>query len=92
MDYKLLTKVLALQLMEPIHSLMHPNQARFILKRSIFNHIRLAKDYADVMEENNTIVALYQKKTYDKILKTWEDNGWIGVENTQLFKRAAYLL
>lgn len=25
-------------------------------------------------------------------LKTWEDNGWIGVENTQLFKRAAYLL
>ena len=25
-------------------------------------------------------------------LRTWEDNGLIGIENTQLFKRAAYLL
>lgn len=41
-DYKLLTKVLAIQLMTPIHSLIHPDQAGFIPKRSIFNHIRLA--------------------------------------------------
>ncbi|KAI0249344.1 ribonuclease H-like domain-containing protein [Lactifluus subvellereus] len=25
-------------------------------------------------------------------LQTWEDNGWIGVENADLFKRAAYIL
>ena len=69
-DYKLLTKVLALQLMEPIHSLVHPNQAGFISKRSIFNHIRLAKaiiNYVEVMEENGTIVSLNQEKAYDKI-------------------------
>jgi hypothetical protein len=69
-DYKLLTKVLALQLMEPIHLLVHPNQARFIPRRSIFNHIRLAKaiiNYAEVMEENGSIVALDQEKAYNKI-------------------------
>jgi ribonuclease HI len=27
-----------------------------------------------------------------KHLREWEDNGWIGVENAELFKRAAYLL
>ncbi|KAH9071067.1 hypothetical protein EDB83DRAFT_2221492 [Lactarius deliciosus] len=25
-------------------------------------------------------------------LKTWEDNGWIGIKNAEFFKRAAYLL
>ncbi len=25
-------------------------------------------------------------------LKKWEDNGWIGIKNANLFKRAAYLL
>ena len=25
-------------------------------------------------------------------LREWEDDGWIGIENAQLFKRAAYLL
>ena len=69
-DYKLLTKVLALQLMNPIHLLVHPDQAGFIPRRSIFNHIRLAKtiiEYAEVMEENGAIIALDQEKAYDKI-------------------------
>ena len=64
-DYKLLTKTLALQLVEPIHNLIHPDQAGFIPKRSIFNHIRLAStviNYAEVMEENGVIVALDQEK------------------------------
>jgi len=79
-DYKLMMKVLAIQLMEPIHSLIHPNQAGFIPKRSIFDHIRLAKtiiDYAEVMEENHVIVALDQEKAYDKIHHDhlWETLG-----------------
>ena len=69
-DYKLLTKTLALQLIEPIHTLVHPDQAGFILKRSIFNHIRLTNtiiNYAEVMEVDGVIVALDQEKAYNKI-------------------------
>jgi exonuclease III len=69
-DYKLLTKVLALQLMEQAHSLVHIDQAGFIPKRSIFNHIRLAKaiiNYAEFAEEDGAIIALDQEKAYDKI-------------------------
>lgn len=69
-DYKLLTKVLALQLMDHISSLIHKDQAGFIPKRSIFDQIRLAKtiiNYAEVTEENGAIVALDQEKAYDKI-------------------------
>ena len=69
-DYKLLTKVLAIKLMNHIPAMIHPNQAGFIPNRSIFDHIRLAKSiisYAEVMEIDGTIVALDQEKAYDKI-------------------------
>ena len=69
-DYNLMTKTLVLQLVEPIHKLIHPDQARFIPKRSIFNHIRLAStiiNYAEVMEVDGVIIALDQEKAYDKI-------------------------
>jgi len=69
-DYKLLTKVLALQLMEQAQSLVHEDQAGFIPRRSIFNHIRLAKaiiNYAEIAEEDGAIIALDQEKAYDKI-------------------------
>jgi hypothetical protein len=69
-DYKLLTKVLALQFIDYVHKLVHPDQTGFIPKRSIFDHIRLAKaiiNYADLLEENRAIIALDQEKAYDKI-------------------------
>jgi hypothetical protein len=70
MDYKILTKVLAIQLMDHIHSLIHENQAGFIPRRSIFNQIRLAQSiitYAEISETNGVIVALDQEKAYDRI-------------------------
>ena len=69
-DYKILTKALAIQLMDHISSLVHKDQAGFIPQRSIFDHIRLAKtiiDYAEATELDGAIVALDQEKAYDKI-------------------------
>lgn len=69
-DYKLLTKVLALQLLDHVNHLVHPDQAGFIPNCSIFDHIRLAKailNYAEISEENGAILALDQEKVYDKI-------------------------
>ena len=69
-DYKFLTKVLALQLMESADTLIHEDQAGFVLRRSIFNHIQLAKailNYAEIVGEDGAIVALDQEKAYDRI-------------------------
>jgi len=69
-DYKTMMKALALQLQAPIHKLIHRDQAGFIPKRSIFNHIRLAKtviNYAEIMEHDGAIVTLNQEKAYDRI-------------------------
>ena len=69
-DYKLLTKVMAIQLMDHAHQLIYPDQAGFIPNRSIFDHIRLAKailNYMEVTEENGSILALDQEKAYNKI-------------------------
>jgi hypothetical protein len=70
MDYKILTKIMALQLMERAQTMIHEDQAGFILKRSIFNHIRLARaiiTYVELAEEDGAIIALDQEKAYDKI-------------------------
>jgi len=69
-DYKLLTKTLSVHLASHIHSLIHPDQTGFILKRTIFDPIRLSQSmcaYADFMEEDGAIIALDQEKAYDKI-------------------------
>ena len=69
-DYKLLTKVLALQLIDDIEHMVHPDQAGFIPNRPIFDNIRLAKTiikYAELTNEDGAIVALDQEKAYDKI-------------------------
>jgi hypothetical protein len=69
-DYRLLTKVLAIQLMKHVPTLVHPNQAGFIPNRSIFDHICLAKSiisYAEAMDTDGAIITLDQEKAYDKI-------------------------
>ena len=69
-NYKLLTKVLALKLLDDISDLVHTNQTSFIPGRSIFNNIRLASciiNYVELTESNGAIVALDQEKAYNKI-------------------------
>ena len=69
-DYKILTKTMAIQLMDNIDSMVHKDQAGFIPGRSILDHIRLAEaiiNYAEATEQNGAIVALDQEKAYDKI-------------------------
>jgi ribonuclease HI len=69
-DYKLLTKVLAIQLIDDLEKMIHKDQAGFIPKRSIYNNIRLAQTiikYTELTNENGAIVALDQEKAYDKI-------------------------
>lgn len=85
-DYKLLTKTLALQIVELIHQLINPDQARFIPKRFIFNHIRLAStiiNYPKVMEEDGAIVTLDQEEAYDKITHAylWKTLETFGIPN-----------
>jgi hypothetical protein len=69
-DYKLLTKVLALQLIDSVKPMIHRDQAGFIPGRSIFDHIRLTRimtKFAEVSERNGAVVALDQEKAYDKL-------------------------
>ena len=56
--------------MDNIETMIHPNQAGFIPKRSIFNQIKLARtiiSYTEITEEDGAIIALDQEKAYDKI-------------------------
>lgn len=79
-DYKLLTKVLAIQLITHIQDLIHKNQASFIPGRLIFDQIRLATTiiaYAKIAEEDSAIVALDQEKAYNKIR---HDYLWTALE------------
>lgn len=69
-DYKILTKILAIWLAEVAPSLIHTDQAGFILGRSILDQIRLCRlmcDYAECDDKNGAIVALDQEKAYEKI-------------------------
>ena len=82
-DYKILTKVMALQLLENLYWMVYNDQTGFVLKHSIFNNIRLARaiiDHVEATEKDGTIVALDQEKAYDKIKhdylwKTLEEFG-----------------
>jgi reverse transcriptase-like protein len=69
-NYKILTKVLAIQLFDEINNLVHQDQTRFIPGRSIYDNIRLAStiiNYVELTKTNGAIVALDQEKAYDKI-------------------------
>ncbi len=69
-DYKILTKVLVLQLIDEMGKLIHDDQTGFVTKRSIHNNIRLATsiiNYTEITETNGAIIALDQEKAYDRI-------------------------
>ena len=77
-DYKLLTKVMALQLNEHAHTLIHNNQAGFIPRRLIFNHIHLAKaiiKFAEIIPENGSIVLLSVATT--QLTTHWLTKPWL---------------
>ena len=62
--------MLALQLMDEISVMLHPDQSGFVPKRSIFNNIKLAStiiSYVELTESDGAIMALDQEKAYDKI-------------------------
>ena len=80
LDYKLLTKILALRLASSAPHIIHENQAGFIPRQVITDQIRLTQmilHYAEATEENGVIVALDQEKAYDKIA---HDYLWLTLE------------
>jgi len=69
-DYKLYTKTIATKLGEIAKDIIHPNQAGFIPKRSLYDSTRTTQlmiDYAEINELEGCIIALDQEKAYDKI-------------------------
>lgn len=69
-DYKLLTKSLAMKLIEVAPKIINKAQAGFMPGRSIFDQVKLLKlliNYTEAMDENGVIVVLDQEKAYNKI-------------------------
>jgi len=69
-DYKLYTKTIATKLGEVAKEIIHPNQAGFVPKRSLYDSTRTTHmmiEYAEINELEGCIIALDQEKAYDKI-------------------------
>jgi hypothetical protein len=59
--------------MDVAPNLVHPNQAGFMKGHKIEDQVKLGKflpNYAEAVEEDGIIVALYQENPYDRILLT----------------------
>jgi exonuclease III len=69
-DYKILTKALTIRLANIAPTVIHENQAGFVLGRSIHDQTHLTQmimNYTEVEEIGGIIVSLDQEKAYDKI-------------------------
>ncbi|KAL7280530.1 hypothetical protein ACG7TL_005462 [Trametes sanguinea] len=69
-DYKILTKVMAMQLAAAAPEIISPAQAGFVKGRKLKNHTQLIKlmaSWAETEEINGAIIALDQEKAYDRI-------------------------
>ena len=69
-NYKILTKVLAIQLFDEINSLVHQDQTGFIPGRCIYDNIRLVStiiNYMELTKTDGAIMALNQEKAYNRI-------------------------
>ena len=83
-DYKIYTKALTMKLAKHAPALIHKNQAGFVPKRSIFDHVQLSKfmiHYAEATEENGVLIALDQEKAYDRIA---HDYLWKALERNKI--------
>ena len=70
-DYKWLTKVLAIQLLEEMDTMIHEDQTGFILCQSIFDNIRLVNtiiNYAELTETKKRHMTRYTTTTSRKPL------------------------
>ena len=70
-DYKIYTKAISLRLADAAPDIIHPDQAGFLKKRSIFDQVKTSKlvvDYMNATSKKGAIIALDQEKAYDKIL------------------------
>jgi ribonuclease HI/endonuclease/exonuclease/phosphatase family metal-dependent hydrolase len=69
-EYKIMTRILSKRLSKVVSHMIDEDQAGFIPKRSILDHVRLSKamvDLAEATEEDGVIIALDQEKAYDRI-------------------------
>jgi Reverse transcriptase (RNA-dependent DNA polymerase) len=90
LNYKLLTKVLALQLINDVKMMIHHNQAGFIPGRLIFDHISLMRIMTKFMEtsaQNGAILALDQEEEYDKIMHQYLWKTMEGFDMLKLFMK-----
>jgi len=86
-DYKLYTKTIATKLGEIAKDIIHPNQAGFVPKRSLYDSTRTTQmmiEYAEINELEGCIIALDQEKAYDKIAHDylWETLKAFGFPET----------
>jgi hypothetical protein len=86
-DYKIMTKALTLCIARVACKMINPDQAGFVPRHLIFNHVRLSKamiQYTKAYKDNGIIVALDQEKVYNCIRY---DYLWQAMETFKIPKR-----
>ena len=75
-DYKIVSKLLANRIKPKLCKLIHPDQRGFVPGRSIHEANRLIQDfidYANMRNDNGSIIFLDQEKAFDRVEWEWLD-------------------